>query len=63
MQEPKIPGVDEGQRSSIELKTTAKGEVQGGVKIYAENTTLAAIDAAKEKAVQLFNELRTEVGI
>jgi uncharacterized protein YcfL len=64
MTEPVIPGVLEAQslepRSSVSVKTTAKGEVQVDVKVYTGD--IEGVDAAKAKAVETFNALRAEVG-
>lgn len=62
MSEPVIPGVPitETGHSSVEVKTTAKGDVQVVVKVYSGD--LEEVDAVRAKAVETFNALREEVG-
>lgn len=50
----------EPTRSSVTVKTTAKGEIQVEVKVYSGD--LEQVDAVRAKAVDTFQRLREEVG-
>lgn len=49
-------------RSSAQISQNSKGEPAVSVKVYAESTSAAAIDAAAEKAVEVYRKLVAEVG-
>ena len=53
-------GGEQGSRSSVSVRTNAKGEVQIEVKVYTSD--LDGVDAARVKAVETFELLREEVG-
>lgn len=53
------PEYTQEQRSSVKISTTAKGEAQVEVKAYTHD--LATLDAAREKAVEVYNATRQAV--
>jgi len=49
------------QRSSVSIKTTAKGDPQVEVKVYTSD--VGSVDAAKEKALAVYRELAEVMGL
>lgn len=48
-------------RSSVEISTTAAGKPLVKVKVYAESTTVDAVDAAAMKCVKTYKDVQANV--
>lgn len=63
MSEREVDNLQIDQRSSVEISLTAKGTRQWKVKVYAEDRTEAAADAALAKALALEGQLARTYGV
>lgn len=52
---------NESGLSKVELRMTAKGDVQPAITVYAVDNTLEAIQAAKNIALTVFDSMREEL--
>lgn len=48
-------------RSSVEISENANGDVQIKIKVYADSIDLAAVDAAAQKAIQVYKDTKANL--
>lgn len=57
-----FPNEGAESRSSVAIDQNAKGEPSVKVKVYADSTDINAVDAAAQKAVEVYRRVTAEVG-